>query len=374
MTDRPRIDQVYAGPIDLPPLGALDNLPARQAEWRADFADQLYGPFPCPPDDLTVQAQPLAHADRLILTITVQGRSFTTDAALWRPATSDPAPLIAGLDFAGPIGILSDADYPLDANAIAYTRPELGAPDGRLHDVLRGATAYRWPVDLLTSHGYAVLVSCYGSWVPDDPKLWMSHGLYPLLHQDTRVISLWAWALLRLIDTAEQIDGIDTSRIAVAGHSRLGKAALWAAAQDSRIGAVLANNAGCGGTAPARHSIGETLDEMATTFPHWIRPQHGLPQIDQHQLIASVAPRKVYVSSAQRDTSADPLGSFMALKAAAPAWGRAIDWPEPTDIWQGEDTPAHTALGHHIRRGGHDLLPYDWRKFLQFLDRSQLTR
>jgi len=374
MTDRPRIDQVFAGPIDLPPLGALDNLPARQAEWRAAFADQMYGPLPPPPDSLGVEVEPLAGADRLILTMTVAGRSFTTDAALWRPKTPGPAPLIAGLDFTGPIGILTDTDFPLDPMAIAYTRPELGASDGRLYDHLRGTAAARWPIDLLTARGYAVLVSCYGSWVPDDPTKWTTHGLNPLLQSDTYAISLWAWAILRLIDAAEQLDNINTTRIAVAGHSRLGKAALWAAAHDARISATLANNAGCGGTAPARHPVGETLDQMAKTFPHWIKPQSGVPTVDQHQLIASVAPRRVYVASADLDIWADPLGTYMTVKAAAPAWGDTPNWPEATEIWHGDEGPDHPTLGHHIRPGDHDLRRDDWHRFLKFLNRSQASR
>ena len=370
MNDTPRLDEVFAGPVLLPPLGDLSDLPARQDEWRAAFADTLYGPVPPPPDALEVRAEPLAgtSARRIILDFRVASRRFCVDAALWRPTQDGPAPLIAGLEFTGPLGILTGQAFPLDPDARVYTRPELGASGGRLHDVLRGTAAHRWPVEYLTARGYAVLVSCYGSWVPDDAETWTELGLMPLIDHDTRAISLWAWAIHRLIDAAGQLGDLDTGNVIVAGHSRLGKAALWAAANDTRIGAVMANNAGCGGTAPARHPRGETLTDMANAFPHWIRPGPDPRPVDQHQLIACIAPRKVYVASAEQDVWADPVGSYIALQAASAAWSGTTDWPSPESMWQGRSLPYHAAIGHHIRPGGHDMLPHDWHRFLTFLD------
>lgn len=370
MTGQPRLDQVFAGPVQLPPLGDLSDLQARQAEWRADFAETLYGPVPPPPDALEVRVEPLdgTSAQRVILDLQVGGRRFSVDAALWRPSQSGPVPLIAGLEFTGPLGILSGVAFPLDPCARVFTRPDLGAPEGRLHDVLRGTAAHRWPVDELTARGYAVLVSCYGSWVPDDAATWTEQGLFPFLGRDTRAISLWAWAIHRLIDAAGQLGDLDTGRVTVAGHSRLGKAALWAAANDPRIGAVMANNAGCGGTAPARHSRGESLTDMANAFPHWILSGPDPRSVDQHQLIACIAPRRVYVASAEQDIWADPVGSYKALTAAAEAWGGSAHWPTPEAMWTGAPPPDHGSLGHHLRPGGHEMLPYDWHRFLTFLD------
>jgi hypothetical protein len=90
--------------------------------------------------------------------------------------------------------------------------------------------------------------------------------------------------------------------------------------------------------------------------------------VDQHQLIACIAPRAVYVAGAEADLWADPIGSYAALRAAAPAWGeRTEDWPEPPDYWERRHDIPGGRRGHHIRPGGHDLLPYDWRRFLDFL-------
>lgn len=377
MTDQPGpgdLASVWAGPFELPPLGDLSDLEARQGEWRRSFADGLFGPVPGPPDSLTVTRSPLREngVERLEIAIAGAGRSFTVDAALWLPRRRGaPAPLICGLDFLGPAGVLASDEFPLDPAARVYSRPEYGAKNGELSEVLRGTSAYRWPVELLLDRGYAVLTSCYGSWTPDDPDAWRGTGTATVtVSPEAGAISLWAWAISRLVDVASALPEVDHTCVAVAGHSRLGKAALWAAACDGRIGAVLANAAGCCGSAPARHHVGETVAELAERFPHWLgagRPAGEL-SVDQHQLIACIAPRAVYIAGAEADLWADPLGSYAALRAAAPAWGeQAEEWPEPPNYWERTHDITEGRRGHHIRPGGHDLLPYDWRRFLDFL-------
>lgn len=377
MTD---LSRVWAGPFDLPGLGDLSDLRTRQDKWRQDFVRQLYGPVPEPPSSVTVTRRPLdgERAERLIIEVALPSGRFSVDAALWLPDDAlCPAPLICGLDFVGPAGMLTSESFPLDPQARIYSRPDYGAKNGALEATLRGTSAYRWPVELMLRHGHAVLVSCYGSWTADDPALWRSHGVAADgASPESGAISCWAWAIGRLIDAAEALPEIDIARVAVAGHSRLGKAALWAAACDGRIGAVLANNSGCGGAAPARHGVGETLAEMATRFPHWLRPgvEVGLPDVDQHQLVALAAPRAVYLASAEDDLWADPLGSYEALRMASAAWGDAPEtWPGAADMWTGNRSTVRGALGHHVRPGGHDLLPYDWRRFLDFLGGQPLA-
>ena len=184
MTGAPGFDKVWAGPLDLAPLDLSGGLDAAQTLWRATLAEELYGRMPPPPEAVSVtrHSLPDAHAERLELTIKARGGQVTVDAALWLPdgANSD-TPLICGLDFTGPLGVLTSDAFPLDSAARAFTRPELGAPEGRLTEVLRGTAGHRWPVDLMLARGYGVMVSCYGSWVPDDPLLWVAHGLQPLL-------------------------------------------------------------------------------------------------------------------------------------------------------------------------------------------------
>ena len=191
------------------------------------FATELYGPIPPLPDHLEVRRVRHAGYQRLELGLAVEERRFAVHAALWLPAGPGPAPLIVGLDFLGPIGVLQDSAFPIDRDARIEFRGSTV-----LDATLRGRGADRWPVDLIQAAGFGLLLSCYGSWVPDDPAAWRDHGLAPLLRSppETGAIALWAWALSRLVDVALTLPEVDATRIHLAGHSRLGKAALWAAA------------------------------------------------------------------------------------------------------------------------------------------------
>lgn len=382
-------ETAYAGAIDFLPLEGDTPVTTpsgrehRQSQLRANLNGGLYGPVPPPPDNINVSRQPIAgeRVERLLIEITVDGRRFTVDAALWLPSNVDgPAPLICGLDFVGPVGLINSPDFPIDENARISSREVYGARENkRIEETLRGVSAYRWPISMMLDAGYAVLVSCYGSWVPDDADDWKNHGLYPLLDCENGppigAISLWAWAIQRLVDAAETCDEIDASRVSVAGHSRLGKSALWAAANDPRIGAVLAGNSGCGGSAPAAHPVGETLAQMAEVFPHWTIPRSESPakrNFDQHHLLSLIAPRAVYLAHAKADVKADPIGSLLVLKEASEFWKperpAGWSWPAPREVWRTCGQLRNGPLGYHLRPGGHNILPYDWRKFLDFLE------
>ena len=316
------------------------------------FARFVYGSIPKAPDRVTISRKPMAGTK--VEHIRLDLGRFHVDAALWLPDSETPAPLIVGLDFLGPAGNLISDAFPLDPSARIFARDSDGAPVDRLSESLRGTTAYRWPIDLLRGAGFAVMTSCYGSWVPDCPTSWRDTGVFPLVRDDlttaTGAISLWAWSIQRMIDAAEHLSEIDAMQVHVVGHSRLGKAALWASAHDPRIQSVFANQSGCLGAAPRAHPVGETVAQLQQEFHHWSLNKPIPPQIDQHHLLALSAPRAVYLGQADADTWADPHGSVAALQAAAPFWLR-------------DDPP----IGHHIRSGGHDLLPEDWGHYLRFL-------
>jgi hypothetical protein len=205
--------------------------------------------------------------------------------------------------------------------------------------------------------GYAVLAIDYQQIEPDDPNPAVPgvRALFP--KESWGAVAAWAWGLSRLLDIAAGIDGVDPAEPVVLGHSRLGKAALWAGAQDERFAVTVANGSGCCGAALFRHPGGEDIAAITTKFPHWFVPsfasyagnEDSLP-VDQHQLLASIAPRRVYVSSAEDDAWADPIGEYLAVVAAQPAF-------------------PPNGIGYHVRPGGHDLTEVDWLHALAFARR-----
>lgn len=355
--------------------GAAAGPDARQA-WLERFEREVYGEMPAEPDAIAVARFSLAgeDAERVAITLRVADRQLSVDAALWLPAQRSGAlPIILGLDFLGPVGTLFGDSFPIDPGARIPR-----SSGGRLSDSQRGITAHRWPVKLLTDAGYAVLTSCYGSWVPDDENEWQARGLWPLLLPQAEpgrtlpgAITLWSWAIRRLVDVAEHLPEIDAQRVAIGGHSRLGKAALLAAAHDTRIKAALVNNSGCLGASLTSRDVGETVEELRARFPHWVpaAPQPapaGAVPLDQHHLLAAVAPRRLYVASASEDLWCDPKGEYLALQGASAMWP-GVAMPPLQSVWREGTDFAAGDLGWHLRPGPHDIRPYDWRRFLRFL-------
>lgn len=357
----------------VPALSGAGRVPGdARATWLDRFAWEIYGVMPPAPDGITVERFPIAGetAERIAITLAVADRQFRVDAALWLPAGHDgkPLPIALGLDFLGPVGTFFGDGYPIDPHA-RISR----SSGGRLSESHRGITGYRWPIKQINDAGYAVLTSCYGSWVPDSETEWQGVGVWPLTRPNADqpqpgAIALWAWSISRLIDVAEQLPEIDANRVIAAGHSRLGKAVLLAAASDTRIGAVLVNNSGCLGASLSSRNLGETPAEMLARFPHWTSPNPapaGAAPLDQHHLLASVAPRRLYVASASEDHWCDPKGEYLALAGAAPMWQQTM--PLLQEAWHEDAECRAGPIGWHLRPGPHDIRPYDWARFLRFV-------
>lgn len=253
---------------------------------------------------------------------------------------------------------------------------------GKSPEETRGLAKSRWAFDMIVSRGYAIATVFYEEIEPDASRNF-TQGVHPLFtNYDANaddypaVIGAWAWGLSRVLDSLENVDGVDTKKAIVAGHSRLGKTALWCGANDERFAAVISNDSGCGGAALSRRQFGERVDRINASFPHWFTKkfhEYGnkvdeLP-IDQHELIALIAPRPVYVASASEDLWADPKGEFLSALNADPVYrllgtdgfGGVTEQPDV-------DTPVGATIRYHKRTGKHDVTNFDWEQYLNFAD------
>ncbi len=297
-------------------------------------------------------------------------------------AVQAPPPVFLGLNFLG--------NHSVDADpGIALPRPwgETGnAPgaDRPVREIPRGTQANRWQIGMVIARGYATVTAYRGDLFPDHKEgrpgsaAVLFDGPRPAGRpaDDWGAIGVWAWGLSRALDVLLEDPELDARRVVVHGHSRLGKASLWAAAQDERFKAVISNCSGCGGAALSRRVFGETVARINGRFPYWLAPnfrryddrEADLP-VDQHELLALIAPRPLYVASATEDLWADPRGEFLSAREAGPVYalhGRAglgvADMPAP-------DHPVGDCVRYHVRSGKHDITAYDWAQYLDFADR-----
>lgn len=248
-------------------------------------------------------------------------------------------------------------------------------------DPTRNTKSEFWPAEELVSRGNAIAVF-YNRDVDPDNFDDFKDGIHGVLDRGKRqpdswgTLAAWAWGASRCMDYFETDKDIDKKRVAVLGHSRGGKTALWAGAEDERFSLVISNESGCGGAALARRRLGETVARINTSFPHWFclnyrkynNNEDAMP-VDMHQLLALMAPRAVYVACADEDLWGDPKGSYLALYHSLPVFQLLKTGSSIPEILPPINTQVKSGkVGFHVRDGGHNLLLKDWNWFMDFAD------
>jgi hypothetical protein len=386
-------DEAKVGTYVLPdPLVMRDGTPVRDAAmWYQQrrpeilelYRNFIYGRVPAHPPRVTFT---VAKTDRAALGGTAVRQDVVgqigdgPDAprlhlTMFLPAkATGPVPILLHLTFFAGLTRPPVADAPAAPGAAPVRRRPPGSELGPIADIL--------------AHGYGYAYVRYSEIEPDMAwtaphrpvgvrSLSLAPGQEAPNADEWGTISAWAWGASRIVDYFETDPAVDAKRIALIGHSRLGKTVIWAGAQDPRFAVVFSSCGGELGTSLARRDFGETVDDMAANFPwqfagniqqfpgHW----NEMP-VDTHMVIALNAPHPVFIGGGVGDQWSDPKGEFLAEVAAGPVYrlvGKAdlgtSEMPQP-------NSPVMTGdLAFHYHSEGHTISASDWKAFLEFTDR-----
>ena len=380
---------------------------ANAAEWEKEKADllkifenELYGKIPPAPEKMELKL--LSEKDNALdglairreyrLIFTNQGRKFDFDMLLYVPKNArKPVPVFVGLNFSGN----------------QYNTPELDVRQSRTTSwkkgrwyatgkpsTTRGKALGAWNYVETVKRGYAVATACYGELHPDNPE-GLRKSCYTLFYdkkdlkadyeinlldykQGVRrtqtAISAWAWGMIQMRNALEKIDLVDAGKAITVGHSRLGKTSIWAAANEPKFAGCISNNSGHLGAKLSTRLRGEDMLLAVLAHGYWFSPNlmkyvsnEGELPVDQHMLLAMIAPRGLYVASSTLDYGADPEGEFKSANIAGKIWKfygkNTLPEQQPA-----ADTPIGETLRYHVKTGKHSITPYDWEQYYNFAD------
>ncbi len=394
--------QALPPPSELPirpetpdPLVMLDGTPVttprnwvkkRRLELKALFQHYEYGLMP-PPVKAKGRTTYIDHnffhgkATLKLVTVTI-GRNRMCDINLLMVIPNNragPAPVFLGMNFSGNHTLVDDPNVPIPSAWMPTNIPHVQVVDHHATEAGRGKQIDTWALEQTIDRGYAVATYYCGDVELDKSNA--EGGVRELVYvprapDDWGTIAAWAWGMERVMDYLCRDHDIDSKRIALVGHSRFGKATILAGAFDERAALVIPLQAGCGGTAPSRGKIGESVKQINDRFPEWFdgvfkefndQPQR-LP-FDQNCLIALCAPRPVLLGAAVQDTWTNPGGAFDMLKSASAVYRflgvQGLNATNPPPVNQLVDSN----LGYFIRPGKHSMTQLDWKYFLDFADK-----
>jgi len=310
------------------------------------------------------------------------------------------APVILTLNYRGNHEMLTDKEVLVADNAWLWRIEDGKAVGGKPLEENRGKSRrtdwrYTLPIESICARGYAFLTACYGQISPDaEVKLGFDEAfcytgvfsLWPKRDEsrddNTTALGAWAWALSRGIDLAERIPELDAKKSVVTGCSRLGKAALLAAARDERFAVCVPVQTGGGGCPLAKRDFGENVSTEMKSFPHWYCKAYGkyidnelAMKFDQHLLLAAIAPRALLVEGFNQGWF-DTKGEYLACRAASPAWEfLGLDGLPKGDFPADYDTSLMGSRLGYVRRGGeHGQSGYEWNWLLDFADKLLMRK